>query len=99
MIPLQKIKSTANTRQALKQRLEESLKSNPNSLDLMNALDIVKDLILHLEEIDKLNSILITSRGGEIEFYQPSTLKFINSYKWDGDTEELGILVESCLLI
>ena len=88
------------TRHKFRTRLEVALKYHPDNQELQDALAIVDELELikaffhHLPQ----SHILITyDDDKKISFIHPSTMTNIGDYDWDGDINELGLIVGAYL--
>ena len=94
------MKSTYTTRRLLKEHLEKAIKANPKESSLQEALDIVEDLISYFDEIDGEKCLLLihNSSDNQVRFISPNTLQEIETYEWDENSSDLGIMVEAFLI-
>jgi len=95
------MKSTPASRKILRDRLVEALHNTPNNKELKDALDIVDDLIKYHKELQNKYAVyvLYDTTKNTIYFYKPSDMSIIGEYDWDGDGQDLGIVLEETLYL
>jgi len=90
------MKSHPGTRQILKKRLLEALKSHPGEHSIIRVLDMIDDLDAY-DSYANLNGVMVVAKGGKICFVHPSTLTELGEIDNDTDYTDLGIMVKAHL--
>ena len=90
------MKSHPGSRQMLRTKLLEALKSHPGEDNIRRVLDMIDDLDLY-DSYANLNSVLLFTRGDKICFVHPSSLTDMGEIDRDTEYTDLGIMVKAYL--
>jgi hypothetical protein len=92
------MKSTPETREKLRERLNQGLTQSPDNQELKDALAIVNDLIkYHTPLSNKGLYVFYDTEKNRVYLFDSSDMSLMHHYEWNRCYESLGLLVTSCL--